>query len=158
MIKLWFYSWLMTGALFLGLLFIYIGQKSCLKKNTTSIVFAITWLLLVTALFCIPGTEFPKITWSDKILLDKWVHVVLFMVLVILWSKAYAGKISMPINLRKFFFRIMMLGVLYGILMELVQKYFIPFRSFDVFDVIADTVGCVAGYLFALKKFLPANS
>jgi len=47
----------------------------------------------------------------------------------------------------------MIVGCLYGILMELVQKYFIPFRSFDLGDILADGIGCFAGYLFAMKKF-----
>ena len=37
--------------------------------------------------------------------------------------------------------------------MELVQKYFIPFRSFDLLDILADGIGCVAGYFYAIKRF-----
>ena len=48
----------------------------------------------------------------------------------------------------------MILGILYGLLMEFVQKYFIPHRSFDLYDVLADATGCIIGYFFALKKFI----
>jgi VanZ family protein len=41
--------------------------------------------------------------------------------------------------------------LLYGIAMELVQKYFIPNRSFDFKDVIADTIGIVVGLLLSIK-------
>jgi VanZ family protein len=126
-----------------------------LKKNVTTIVFAVLWLLLVTGLLCTPGTKFPKITWQDKIWFDKWVHIFLFMVLVILWSRAYTYKKNIRSDSRKIFFQIMMLGIFYGIAMEIVQKYFIPFRSFDLLDIIADGIGCVAGYFFAIKKFYP---
>jgi VanZ family protein len=125
-----------------------------LKRDASRIVFAIIWLLLVTSLLCIPGTKLPKVTWEDKIWLDKWVHVFLFMVLVILWSKAYSNKKNIQNNIRKIFFQIMILGFLYGISMELVQKYFIPFRSFDLFDILADGVGCFIGYLLSLKRFV----
>ena len=47
----------------------------------------------------------------------------------------------------------MITGVVYGIAMEIVQKYFIPFRSFDIGDIIADAIGCVVGYLISIKKF-----
>src|SRR5215204_742961 len=110
---------------------------------------AVLWLVIVTTLLCIPGTELPKFKWDNKIWLDKWVHVILFMVLVILWSRAYFNKKSIQPDIRKTFFQIMILGFLYGILMELVQKYFIPFRSFDLIDVIADGVGCFIGYLIS---------
>jgi len=39
--------------------------------------------------------------------------------------------------------------------MEVVQKYFIPNRSFDVKDIIADGFGCAIGLLIssrAIKK------
>jgi hypothetical protein len=42
--------------------------------------------------------------------------------------------------------------------MEIVQKYFIPFRSFEPMDIIADGVGCVAGYFFSVKKFLQTKN
>jgi VanZ family protein len=47
----------------------------------------------------------------------------------------------------------MVIGCLYGVLMEIVQKYFIPFRSFDLGDILADGIGCVAGYFYAIKRF-----
>ena len=138
----------------MGLLFYtYIRKKSVLKKNVSTIVFAIIWLLLVTSLLCIPGTKLPKITWQDKIWLDKWVHIFLFMILVILWSKAYSHKKDTRSGSRKIFLKIMITGIVYGIAMEIVQKYFIPFRSFDFGDIIADAIGCVVGYLISIKKF-----
>jgi len=124
-----------------------------LKKNVSPIVFAIIWLLIITTLLCIPGTEFPKIKWEDKIWLDKWVHVFLFMVLVILSSKASSGKKRIQANTRKIFFQIMILGFLYGILMEIVQEYFILNRSFDLADILADGAGCFIGYLISIKRF-----
>lgn len=138
----------------MGLLFVYIRKKSVLKKNVATLVFAIIWLLLITTLLCIPGTELPKITWEDKIWFDKWIHVFLFMILVMLWNKVYAGKENIPLNPRRVFFQIMIVGFVYGILMELVQKYFIPYRSFDIIDILADGVGCVMGYFISLKRFV----
>jgi len=76
------------------------------------------------------------------------------MVLVVLWNKAYSGKKNVQNNTRKIFFQIMILGFLYGIVMELVQKYFIPFRSFDLGDILADGVGCFLGYLISIKRFV----
>ena len=126
-----------------------------MKKNVSSIVFAVIWFLLVTTLLCIPGTRLPKITWQDKIWLDKWVHIFLFMILVILWSKLYSHKKNTQSASRKIFFKIMVVGCFYGIAMEFVQKYFIPFRSFDLGDIIADGVGCLAGFFYSIKKSDP---
>ena len=125
-----------------------------MNRNVSIIAFAVIWLLLVTSLLCIPGTKLPKITWQDKIWLDKWVHIFLFMILVTLWSKAYSNIKDTHSCSRKIFLQIMITGIVYGIAMEIVQKYFIPFRSFDVGDIIADAIGCFVGYLISIKKFM----
>ncbi len=36
--------------------------------------------------------------------------------------------------------------------MEIIQHYFIPLRSFDVGDIIADAIGAVAGYFIAIRQ------
>jgi VanZ family protein len=119
-----------------------------LRTPKSSFVFAAGWLLLITVLLCIPGTKLPKVRWDDKIWLDKWIHLALFFVLVFLWCKAYTTKT------KKTFIVITILSIIYGIAMELVQQYFIPFRSFDYGDMIADSVGSIAGYFIYAKRFL----
>jgi VanZ family protein len=140
----------MTGALFGAPFLIYIRRKLALKKSVSTIIFAISWLLIVTILLCIPGTRLPKIKWDDKLLFDKWVHIFLFLILVLFWCRAYSKS-----RLKNIFITITIFSILYGIGMEIVQKYFIPFRSFDVGDIIADAVGCIVGYFISIRKFHP---
>ncbi len=118
---------------------------------------AIAWLVIVTILLSMPGNEFPKLNWLNKIWFDKWVHIGLFLVLVIFWCWAFAG-VNKQGQLKKIFVKIMLLSFLYGILMEIIQFGFIPYRSFDIFDIVADGLGCLAGYYFALKKIIPRSS
>lgn len=120
--------------------------KKISLKRSIPFFLPIAWLLLVTILLCLPGSEFPEITWLNKIWFDKWVHIGLFLVLVTVWCRVYVNK--------KAFIRIGFIALLYGVVMELVQHYFIPFRSLDVGDIIADGIGSVAGYVIALKYFL----
>ena len=136
----------------MGLLFIlnhaaYFAQKNFLKTTKSSFVFAIGWLLLITILLCIPGTRLPKVSWSDKIWLDKWIHIFLFLVLVFLWCKACKTIYS-----KRNFIIVTLLSIVYGIAMEIVQHYFIPFRSFDYDDIIADGLGSVGGYFISVKR------
>jgi len=112
---------------------------------------------MVTMLLCIPGSTLPKINWPDKIWLDKWVHFFLFLMLVLFWCRAYLIKGS-KVNVKKIFFTITILSVIYGIGMEIVQHYFIPFRSFDYGDMIADALGSVAGYFFSINRFRKINT
>jgi len=117
-----------------------------LEKNELGILPALTWVIIVTVLLCIPGSALPKENWFGKIWLDKWVHIILFLIMVFLWCRYLsrsAGK-----NVR-YFRQIAIYFFLYGIAMELVQKYFIPNRSFDLKDILADGAGCILGLFFS---------
>ena len=139
----------MTGALFGAPFFIcYFAENIFLKAIRSKIVFSIAWLLLMTVLLCIPGTRLPKINWSSKIFLDKWIHVFLFLVLIILWCRAILRKT------KNRFLIITLLGIMYGIVMEIVQHFFIPFRSFDYADMVANSIGAIAGCFISVKRFI----
>lgn len=43
-------------------------------------------------------------------------------------------------------------SILYGITMEFVQKEWIPNRSFEIKDILADGLGCGIAFLYALWK------
>lgn len=81
-------------------------------------------------------------------MLDKWVHLFLFLVLVLLWCRAHLVKS------KKNFLAIAVISAFYGVIMEMVQHYFIPYRSFDYRDMIANCLGAAIGYLISLKKLL----
>lgn len=84
--------------------------------------------------------------------LDKYVHIILFGSFVFLWSFYYSAKPENNNSLRHSVV-ILIVACLYGTAMEYVQKYFIPNRDFDIYDIAADTVGAVAGFLFVRLTF-----
>lgn len=43
-------------------------------------------------------------------------------------------------------------GIAYGVIMEFVQKYWIPNRSFELWDIAADSTGCLLFWLWSLRK------
>lgn len=113
---------------------------------------AIAWFITLTILLCLPGSAFPQEDWLDKIWFDKWVHFGLFAGMVVLFCgprspmAGYAGW-------KKWFLFTAIIAADYGILMEFVQRYLIPNRSFDMGDIVADMAGAAAGYIIALKIF-----
>ena len=111
---------------------------------------AIFGLVTATMLFCLPGEEFPEAGWLEDIQLDKIIHVGLFFVLVILWCLPSGSRIS-PKGINRVYLYITFAFFVYGIAIEFIQRYFVPHRSFDIFDIVADTVGCVAGFIVAKK-------
>ena len=78
---------------------------------------------------------------------DKIAHLILFSGLVFLWIFFDYRKNNLKSGALEWF--VVVLVSSYGIVMEYVQFYFIPKRSFDKGDIVADVVGSLIGYLFA---------
>jgi VanZ like family len=133
-----------------------------LPKIKPSFFPAITWLIISTVLLTIPGKSFPSQNWLsalfEKIWFDKWVHITMFIIMVALWCWAASGKKKKSNSFKNLFILIAVIWFAYGIGMEFVQRYFIPNRSFDVKDIIADGVGCVIGLLYSIRRYVPTQN
>ena len=89
-----------------------------------------------------------------KIWLDKWIHIGMFGIMVILWCRAMLLKQYEIQKTKKFFLYLGIGWLLYGIGMEFVQKYFIPNRSFDIGDILADAAGCAIGVIYSTSRYI----
>jgi VanZ family protein len=90
-----------------------------------------TFLIFVACVW--PGSKMPE---GPIIGFDKLVHVIMFLSFTTLWLSIYPKK---P-------FVIIIIGFLYGFGLEICQQL-MPFdRTFDWWDVLADTVGLLVGY------------
>ncbi len=86
---------------------------------------------------------------------DKLLHTLAYLVfgLAILVG---LKKNHFDISDKRLFIFLLLLGGTYGMSDE-IHQYFIPGRTFDIFDWLADLFGVLlsfAGYSFILKKFL----
>jgi hypothetical protein len=120
-------------------------QEKMLRANwLKSKALAISWFIIMNVLFVLPGSALPKSGWFNVVQLDKWVHVGLFAVLVFLWCSAFTPlfkKIRM----------VLVVAIAYGLLVEIVQKNWVPNRSFDLYDVLADAAGSMLGLFVWLR-------
>jgi len=83
--------------------------------------------------------------------LDKFVHIFLFGVNVLLWGWHYSMSGRDTRSLRIIFIATIAVVITLGIVLEYVQMYFIPNRTFDGYDIIADIVGSVLAGVWLLK-------
>jgi VanZ family protein len=123
-----------------ALFILHLSKK--LKSRYILFVPAIIWFLATTFLLTIPGSDLPKASFLDDIYFDKWVHIGLFAGLTFLTAFPF---IKGNIATQKLLIKIGMAFIIYGILMEFVQRYFASERTFDILDILADSVGCVLG-------------
>ncbi|HUQ97705.1 MAG TPA: VanZ family protein [Chitinophagaceae bacterium] len=103
---------------------------------------ALLYFLIISFLFCLPGSVLPKEDWLSKIYFDKWVHIGFFAVLVVLWLWALLPSKKVLVWL------LLAAAAVYGITVEIVQDQFIPNRSFDIGDWMADMTGSFIGLWF----------
>ena len=111
---------------------------------------AIGWLILSTLAFCIPGSALPKNNWLGKIYADKLIHIGLFAVMIFLWCVPLLNRQTQK-PLTRLFTGIAIIFFSYGVLIELTQHFFVSKRSFDLGDILANTAGCIIGYLLMAR-------
>lgn len=104
-------------------------------------VLAITWLFMMSLLFMLPGSALPEQDWLIDVQIDKWAHIGVFAILVVLWKSSFRWAFD-PHGIILFIF---CLG--YGIIVEIAQKYLVANRSFDFWDLLADAMGTLLGLI-----------
>ena len=114
----------------------------------------IAWFFVILVLICIPGSDLPKNDFLSRIYFDKWVHVGVFGLLVFLFCYPFKNSSVLTATRKNYFLAIALFGGVYGLITELIQKFFIPGRSFDMWDIAADCMGAVLALLYCGKKFL----
>lgn len=117
-----------------------------MTRKTGYWLLAILWTSIIIFLLCMPGSQVPKTAGSFKFPpgTDMAVHVVLFAVLHVLWARSFQrGFIS-----SKYSIRIGSFIVAFGIVMEFIQYFFVPNRSFEWEDIVADILGVAIGHYY----------
>ncbi|HEY8959823.1 VanZ family protein [Chitinophaga sp.] len=117
---------------------------------------AILWIILILVLCTLPGNDIPSNSFLDKIHFDKFVHfglfggIVLFLSLGIYQQKKYISNRTLWL--------LVLIAAGYGLAIEFIQKYWAINRSFDMYDLVADTLGAIAGiWVFKIVVYLFFN-
>jgi len=108
---------------------------------------AIIWTVIIFVLMTIPGNSIPSHGLFGIPDLDKVVHAVMFGTLVWLWSRWALGSRFQSKD-SYFLLLIFLAAVAYGTGMEFFQKYFVPTRSFDLGDILADAIGAFIAWIY----------
>ena len=120
----------------------------------TRFIPAIGWFVISLILLCLPGSTIPKYPWLATIYADKWIHVFLFFMLCFLFAFPFRSSRYSGDQRKKWFLLIICCGITYGVVMEFVQKYWVANRSFEIWDIAADSTGCLLAYVYSVKKML----
>lgn len=124
------------------------SQKIPFKKFLPGIA----WFFIVGILTLTPGSDIPKVGWLDKIKnFDKVVHAGLFGGLTFLFCLPYFNFPFSYYQKTNHFIRISLAAIIWGITIEFLQRFFVPGRSFDLADWIADSIGVLIAFWVCRK-------
>jgi len=104
------------------------------------------WSLFILIICFLPGNKLPESNFLSEIHFDKIIHAFIYMLLFILVING-AKKV-----LKKPFIITVIYCVVYGIIIELIQHFFILDRDGQVNDVYANLVGVLVGIIIAINK------
>ncbi len=128
-----------------------------INKLLRQVFVPLGWTILIQVLLCLPGSSIPNPDAFHIPNLDKIVHIILFGGIVFFWCYYFYGKQKSPKTLKTIFFVIYVLACFNGALMEFIQRDYIPGRSFDLGDIIADMAGAGLAYGISNIKLLRTN-
>lgn len=119
----------------------------------------IAWFLLILVLVCTPGKDLPKVgDWFSLLDIDKLIHMGIFAVLAFLFMYPFL-KSDLPKKQQWYYcIKIAIATCIYGYLTELIQKYYIPGRSYDIIDFVSDGIGGILALVFSKLFFLKSST
>jgi len=121
-------------------------NKSFISKSRFRHTAWIFWVLIISTLSFIPGDHLPEIKW-EIISIDTLVHFGMYFVLSITLALAFAFKNNLNLSKLKMYLILVLVGIAFGIFVELIQGSFIYRRYFDLFDILANSIGSIVGML-----------
>lgn len=124
-----------------------------MKISFKKFIPGIAWFFIVLVLICLPGSDIPSVSWLNKIYFDKWVHVGVFALMAILFCWPFHNSSLNNKQRLQYFIKIAVATCIWGLTTELIQKYFVPGRSFDMLDWTANSLGALFAFWFCKKKF-----
>ena len=115
----------------------------------------IAWFFLVLILICLPGDELPRVeNWMSAIYFDKWIHVGMFSMLAFLFMMPICKLENSNKKKWLLIIKIALAVCIWGLATELIQKFFIAGRSFDLYDWLADSFGIFLAIIVCRRLYL----
>jgi VanZ family protein len=120
-------------------------------RNVVGFIPAMLWAAFVAVLSLISASLVPKFTWKSLIEIDKLGHLVCYVVLGLL---VFRGFFKLETRYRFLGLYVIVGCTMFGIVIELLQKWMHAGRQFEIPDILANFIGVLVAYcifIFCLK-------
>ena len=129
-----------------------------MTRGKIALVLAVLWTLLISTSCLLPASSFKAFSFDTIISIDKLVHFTFYSVFFVLWS------LALGLKKKRQLFILMAVTITFGVLIEILQATMSLGRSYELDDIIANTIGSVLGLVMLpfirrmmplIKKYLP---
>jgi len=120
------------------------------KKLSTWKIIPIAWTVITIILLCLPGSAIPSTGVFATKGIDKVVHTILFGGIVLLGGFNLYFRRNDKSKWQQIIVLLTLFSIGLGIGLEFLQRDYIPNRSFDVYDILADSTGAIIAALYHL--------
>ena len=119
-----------------------------MKKNLLP---GILWGIVILILSGVPGNYVPSVFgFPDWISPDKLVHIILYAVFVFVLLRGLRKQYSKNEVSKRLIYSILGIGIAFGGITEVLQNLVFIRRNGNVYDFIADIIGCLIGLIVYL--------
>lgn len=115
------------------------------------------WSVIILILSGVPGNYVPSVfSFLDWISPDKLVHIIMYSVLVFVFLRGFRKQGSKRDISKKTIYIVLSISIVFGGITEVLQNILFIRRNGNVYDFLADIVGCAIGlivyFLYQRKK------
>jgi VanZ family protein len=112
-------------------------------------IWVLAEILIIFIIMSLPGNKLPaENSFTHAFKVDKLVHILLFFILSYTLLLYFKKSNKKYLKNKRVQIIAIILCIVYGIFLEFFQKIFVPSRSFDVADILADSIGAIFGLFF----------
>ena len=122
---------------------------------------ALLWAAFILIICGVPGQNLPRLDLWQWLKPDKLVHVLVFGILSFLFIRAFVRKAAANVFKTHPKVWAVLIGLIYGAVIELLQEHVFIGRTGDLKDVVANAMGSFAGswwFAYRNKKKLPGST
>ena len=119
-------------------------RHSFIKFHLASLI----WAGVILLLSGLPSSNFPNLDFWNFLTFDKFAHALFYAILVILITIGAVKHHRFSSKRSQSLVKGLVVGLTYGVLIELMQAFLFISRSADWADIVANTIGCLIGVIY----------
>lgn len=101
------------------------------------------WMFIVLIASLMPGVNVPRPNWLNLFQFDKLVHLCFYFIMCILMYQSIVRENLMKVNKPQALIYSVIFAFSLGLLVEILQSNLNAGRYFDIFDILANTIGAI---------------